>query len=177
MKKILILLFILCSCSSNSQVIKPSFVDEEFKPYVQEFKLIIKNPKYDNRVKNITIIFTDIPSAKKGYKTLAYCNMMFTENPVIYVDRSYYYSATPMSQQFTLLHEMGHCVCNRFHTENSEGIAGFLENILFKLGIATKKGYLSDGCPASILHPYEFSESCMMSHYFYYIEEFQKGCN
>lgn len=175
MKKLLIIILTCFSFSTNSQLYSAMTVDNEFVPYVQDFKLIVNNKKHDNKVKNISILFDDIK--KDGNEqTLAYCQMMFTDNPVIYVDRKEYYSATPMSREFTLLHEMGHCICSRFHTEQSRGMIGFFENILFHLGIVQKKGYLPDGCPSSLMHPYEFSESCMMSHYFYYIDEFKQGC-
>jgi hypothetical protein len=155
---------------------RSSSINNEFYPDIVEFRNIINHHKYDDKLDNLTILFDDIESTNKGYVTLAYCQMMFTDSPYIVVDRKEYYSATPMSRYFTVLHELGHCICNRFHTETSKGLTGFLEEFLFKLGIAEKKGYLPDGCPSSLMHPYSFSESCMLDHYFYYVEEFKQGC-
>ena len=176
MKKLFTIFLILLLNLGCAQIQRP-MVNDEFTPYVKDFELIVNNKQYDYKLQNLTILFEDIPSTGDGYQTVAYCSMMFTDKPSIYVDRKQYQYATPMSRQFTLLHELGHCVCNRFHTENSVGVVGFFENILFKLGLVTKKGFLKDGCPASIMHPYAFSESCMMTHYFYYIDEYKRGCN
>ena len=177
MKNILLILMLFFLKPTSFQVYRSTMVDNELAPYIQDFKLIVKNKKYDDRLNNISIIFEDIPKESDNYQTLAYCGMMFVEDPIIYVDRKSYKDATPMSKEFTILHEMGHCVCNRFHTEQSKGITGFLERILFNLGLVQKKGFLPDGCPSSLMHPFDFSESCMMRHYFYYIEEYKKGCN
>ena len=177
MKKILIFFIFLMSYSLNAQIYRSKTTDDEFLPYIEDFSLIVKNNIYNEKVKNISILFEDIPKSSNGDQTLAYCSMMFTDKPIIYVDRKSYYSANPMSREFTLLHEMGHCICDRFHTSQSKGVIGFFENILFYLGLVQKKGYLPDGCPSSLMHPYEFSQTCMMVHYFYYIEEFKKGCD
>jgi hypothetical protein len=150
--------------------------EEEFTPYLKDFKLIVKNKKFDKRIENTSIVFSDIPK-KDGMQQVAYCSLMFTDYPVIYVDRKTYYSSSPMSNEFTLLHELGHCVCNRFHTSLSQGIAGVWEKLLFKLGIAKEMESLPDGCPSSLMYPYDISETCMISHYFYYLNEFKEGCN
>lgn len=175
MKIILFVLLYLIPNICHNQVFQATMVDNEFVPHIQEFKLIVDNHKYDKKIENLGIIFADIPP-EKGTQVLAYCATMFTDYPFIYVDRKTYLSATPMSQQFTLLHELGHCICDRFHTSASRGVTGLWEKLLYALGLAKEKGVLEDGCPSSLMYPYEFSESCMMRHYFYYIEEFKQGC-
>jgi hypothetical protein len=176
MKLILLLLLLLTPNLCQNRIYQNAIVDEEFSPYLKDFQLIVKNNKFDQMVKNTSIIFSDMP-VKDGMQQIGYCAMMFTEYPVIYVDRKSYYSSSPMENEFTLLHELGHCICNRFHTSPSQGLAGVWEKLLFKLGIAKEMEALSDGCPSSLMYPYDVSETCMISHYFYYLNEFKKGCN
>lgn len=84
---------------------------------------------------------------------------------------SYYRSY--MEKYELIFHELGHCVLYRGHTEskNFEGFFGWIEKILFEIGIFEKKGYLKDTCPASIMHPYVLENYCFTKHFDYYMEE------
>ena len=146
-------------------------IDPEFKPYIEEFIYISKGKVKKEDFKNLTIgfhnykpndstagtcweygILTEIDISEKWWK----------ENPSIF------------QRQELVFHELGHCILHRAHTsppEYSSGFVSWFEKILFKLKILTKKGYLSDGCPSSIMHPYTLSESCINKNYYYYIDE------
>lgn len=178
MKLFIFLTVIFFSSCSNSQV-KKAYVDKELEPYVTEFKNILG----DNNSKlyileNTTIRINNIKQEKEKNRTLGECSYMLSSFPEIDIDQYYWNNSTPLSKQFTVYHELGHCVCNLFHTEEirEKSILDWFENILLKLKIVKRKGYLEDGCPASIMHPYEFSEWCMSEHYSFYIEQLQKTC-
>lgn len=70
-------------------------------------------------------------------------------------------------------HELGHCLLNRHHTDptSSAGFFGAFEGLMFDLGFWEKKGYLSDGCPSSLMHSRMIGSYCFQIHHDYYIEE------
>jgi len=165
---ILILFFSNVSCASDVRG-----VDPEFKDHVKDFGFLL--PEYREESKRLSIGFVDFPKTD-GDNTIGRCSLSITFNHTITIDREYWKTATPTSQYFTMLHEMGHCVCYLNHSEPTSGLVGKLEEFLFKIGIWTKKGYLEDGCPASIMHPNEFGEICSIRHFNYYINEFKQSC-
>lgn len=150
-------------------------VNNEFAPYIQDIRYLLHDSRYAYKIDNLSITFSDLGGDEKTQK-LGHCNMMFTDDPEIVIDHKSYYELSPTSRYFLMLHEGAHCLCNRFHTAESRGFVGFFENILFKLGIAKKKGFYKDGCPMSLMHPYEMTQSCMLDHFMEYIKEFQQGC-
>lgn len=165
------------SCSSVIADYTTRETHKEFKPYIQDFKYMIEGSRYEYKLKTNKIVFTTFPKDKNGkWNTIGKCYGMFQDNTIIYIDKEYWKYASPTSKAFTIYHELGHCICNNFHTEVSTGFIGFFEDIVFKLGLAEKKGYLWDGCPASLMHPSEFDEFCMLKHYMYYIDELTTSC-
>jgi hypothetical protein len=50
-------------------------------------------------------------------------------------------------------------------------------NALFLVGLAKEEPKLSDGCPYSIMHPYDMSEHCMSRNYIHYLSDLKKRCN
>ena len=81
---------------------------------------------------------------------------------------------SPLMRFELVLHEIGHCVLHRSHTERnytSNGITKWFEDMLFSLNVIKEKDRLYDSCPASIMHPYTINEHCFKKHYLYYTEE------
>jgi hypothetical protein len=66
------------------------------------------------------------------------------------VDKGSWEAATEAQRTQLIFHELSHCVLgHRFHITDT----------------------LSDGCPASVLYPYNFGNPCMSNHYDYYVRE------
>lgn len=166
----LILLFSSLSCSS----LTAGKINPEFDPYVKDFQILV--PEFKDQVEKVDIDFYDFKKKEKNFNTIGRCNYNLIEPNSITIDVEYWGYSSPTSKYFTVLHEIGHCVCHLPHSEVSTGFTGWLEDFLFDLGIWKKKGYLNDGCPASIMHPSEFSEFCALNHYYYYLEEFRQSC-
>lgn len=167
---ILILLFSTIACSSP----KIKGIDPEFKDYVQDFGVML--PEYKKDVENINIGFEDFYITKDDFNVIGRCYYNPLSPNTVSVDRMYWAFATPISRYFTILHELGHCVCYAPHSEATSGWIGTIEDFLFRLGVWKKRGYLEDGCPASLMHPTEFSQICAIRHFNHYIEDFKKVC-
>jgi hypothetical protein len=152
--------------------------DAVIEPYREEFSLIVSNKEIDYKLSHTDVIFGDLNSSKsKISRTLGTCYGMYTSKSFIIIDSEYWKYASSMSRAFTMYHEFGHCVCNLPHTQSSNSWYRPLEEILYKLKIVEKKYDLPDGCPSSLMHPYDLSESCMLNNYMYYLEELKKACN
>lgn len=174
--KILCLLLFLVSCSTGAQQLRPR-LDEELRPYKEDFIKLVNNPKLDGHFKVTEMFFEDLKTEKTSI--IGRCNNFDITYSIITIDPGYWRRASPTGRQFTAYHELAHCVCYSPHTQPSisqGGILGFLEELAFAIGIFKKKGFLPDGCPVSIMHPSEFSESCMLTHYNYYMQELKKRC-
>jgi hypothetical protein len=177
MRFIFLLLFI--SCSTNAQFLDP-IVDNELQPYLEDFEILIGENKHKHKLKKVTMVFADLnkglkPKDKK--RTLGQCEGMFEETTKIEIDIEYWKDATQLSKQFTVFHELGHCICTQGHTEIREGFwNGMLDRIKFALGMGVRKGYMQDACPASLMHPYEFDYFCMLRNFDYYMADLKKSC-
>lgn len=166
----LVLIFSVESCANvGTKVIEP-----EFQDYAKDFVSLM--PEYKEKVSQLGIGFRVFPENKKYSEIVGQCTYNFFYGNSIGIDRKYWETASPTSKYFTLLHEMAHCVCYVGHSESTKGWLGIMEEILFKIGIWKKKGYLWDGCPASIMHPSEFGDFCAWNYYYYYIEELKNSC-
>lgn len=157
-------LLISVNCCASVRTVHP-----EFKDYVEDFNKIV--PENSEKTNSIAIGFEDFSKTN----VIARCYYRMKGNRIS-VDPSYWKRSAPTSKYFTFLHEAAHCSCNAHHTEPTSGLAGVWELILFKLGIRERKGYLPDGCPASIMHPNDFGELCAIRHFNYYIKELRDTC-
>ena len=122
------------SCSSVFVDYTLKDTDKEFEPYIQEFSNIIKDSKNHYKIKKTKIVFHKF-KVKEGsnYMVLGKCYGMFSNTYLIRISEDYWKEASFISKQFTIYHELGHCVCNLFHTDTSHGSSGTFENILYKL--------------------------------------------
>lgn len=108
--------------------------------------------------------------SKKG-NTVGVCHPFIME---IDISASWWRQTTsPMEKMELVFHELGHCILRRGHTYRpvQGDFRAWLEDVGFKLGIFQEKHYLSDGCPASFMHPQMMGEHCVNKHFYYYIEE------
>lgn len=145
-----------------------------FDTYINEYKMLAKA----NGVK----LGSDIKVGFSKYNshTLGVCwlNPLWREidiNPEEWVEMREY-------QKYSLLfHELTHCYCGRGHDTHS-GIdydaAGidlvYLLNLI--MDPTSQPGFLSDGCPASIMYPSSRYDDCFFKHYGWYTKEMFMGC-
>jgi len=164
--KLLLFLLLLSSCSSFGK--KHKDIDPEFKRYVQKFIDLSSGKVKKEDLEGLTIGFVD----NDWSGTVGTCYPIFPNE--IDVNRDWWFETTSELKRTELIfHELGHCILHRSHTEPtmSGGIIGSIERFLFKIGVYEQKGYLDDGCPASIMNNYILSEKCFYKHYTYYIDE------
>lgn len=175
-------MFILFSGCTTAQMKEPEQEDKkkpgihkEFDPYVDKFIKASKGIVDKSDFKHTYIGFKNFEGTTAGtcwaYPVFDGLHVYFAHE--IEIDRGFWSYATDLEKEELMFHEFGHCYLFRPHTEVSpkKGFVGFMERLLFKLGILDKKGYLKDGCPASYMHPYTLSDKCIKDHYEYYIDE------
>jgi len=83
----------------------------------------------------------------------------------------------PWGRWALVMHEAGHCVLNRGHTELYDN--WFLK-VLGKyniLHVRNAKAYLRDQCPVSLMHPYDFGSWCVEQHLEHYVKELYEEGN
>lgn len=178
MKKILtILMFIFTLNVFGCATPKKYETDRTFTSYLEEFVMESKKLiTMDELNKKVIVEFHEYP---KHSTTLGTCHINFIVKNTIWISKEWWNRAytSEYDKMSVIFHELGHCVLYRYHTiEPEESINGdsfykWIERIMFKLGLYTPKGYLKDGCPASIMHPYHFGELCLIAHYDYYMNE------
>lgn len=165
---IISLLFITCTTykieDSQGPIINPAF-----KTYVQNFIDVSEGSVREEDFEYMGIKFADLKSSLAG---TCYVSPW---NSDIRIDKSWWKNnKSQLVREELLFHEFGHCVLYRSHTipTSHSGFAGWLERLLFKLGILNKqKEYLDDGCPSSYMYPYVIGEYCIEVHYYYYLKE------
>jgi hypothetical protein len=178
MKNIIIILSIFLSNSCSSEMIENNFkqtVDYEFESYLKDYKTIInskdnsKEKLYDSRIDRLSVNFADLDK-----NVLGECTWQFDGSYKIEISKSYWKTSTFIGKQFLIYHELEHCVRFRPHShlkKKKEDIWDYIEALGQFLGIIEKKGFFKDGCPDSIMYPYDTSELCNINHYNEYIEE------
>ena len=173
---ILLIIFALsCATSEKNVYISPlpkkviHHIDEEFQPYIEEFIYRSKGLVERRDFKYVTIrLVEDI----KG-DTVGTC-LPWLFNRVIEIEKKSWDRYGQIDREQLMFHEFGHCILWREHTEPPEKTGGFvnwLENLMFKIGLWKKKGYMDDGCPVSYMHPRMIGSDCVEKHYEYYMEE------
>lgn len=167
----LILTFLFTtSCSSARMSRKHEGIDPKIQPYIEETIIASKGRLTKEHFEDLTAGFKKY---EKG-TTAGTCWPMPWLTEIDISEDWWYYNQSSLARFELILHEVGHCILKRHHTEkhySSNGISQWFESMLFKTGILKEKDKLYDGCPSSIMHPYVLSESCFMKHYLYYIEE------
>lgn len=178
MKNIIIILSLFLSSSCSGEMIQNNFkqtVDPEFEYYLKEYKTIInskdgsKKELYDNRIDKLSINFADLEK-----NVLGECTWEIDGSYKIEISKIYWQNSTFIGKQFLIYHELEHCVRFRPHThikKKKEDFWDYLEALAQALGLIKKQGFFKDGCPDSIMYPYDTTELCNINHYNEYIEE------
>lgn len=172
MKNILFLIilgFLVANCAtarSNSSTYP--YMEEQFHEYVDDFVKDSKGSVTQRQLYMTSMEFDDLEGSIAG---------MCIPNPLgsqIYVDVDWWNSHTDrLDREQLIYHELGHCVLLRMHTEPSKdgGFYGWLERLVYRVGIKEDPTLLPDRCPISYMDPYTLDSSCINSHRDYYIEE------
>jgi hypothetical protein len=160
-KLTLLLVLFLSGCSSLYGFKKHKGIDSEFQPYMSEIIEFSQGSIKQSQLKYLTIGFSDLESPVVGR-----CSLITKE---IDIDRKFWKYSSYQRRMETLMHEIGHCVLYRYHTDTKDDI---FHDFFIDIGIFKAQNDLWDGCPSSIMHPYEVGLYCFNKHYIYYIEEF-----
>jgi len=146
-------------------------IPPEVQPLVNQYKILAGDHNI-HFSRSLTIGFTEIK--EDSIIGLCHYGPGFRE---IDLDKNFWDDATETQKKTLAFHELTHCLCGRGHDygfmqlypEASEHRMTFL---FFK----REKGYMSDGCPLSIMHPIIISDRCIDKHYNHYIEEMWERC-
>jgi len=180
MRRVLLYIFLVFAvgpcCStvtvtpSMKKVTPIFYADQEFIPHIDKFLKLSKRPWL--KIRNHTVFGTlGYSDPEDDSSTVGLCEYFFKR---VTIDDYYWKWLSETGREALIFHELGHCTLFRGHTDIKEDdgtIEYKIENFLFSLGVFEKKGYLKDGCPASIMHPYMFSDKCLKKHRKYYMEE------
>jgi hypothetical protein len=175
MKKILLTLCLCLSCSNNSirYIAKQKGIDKKFDPYIENYKHIIQaDEKIEKRFEKLSINFADL----KG-NTIGVCYWLLDGETEIEIDKKYWKSSSSgkIGREFLVYHELEHCIRYRMHSHKTDRIekdfADYFVDFLFWLNIIEKEGFFPDGCPNSIMYPYDVGSYCRENHYYDYLKE------
>lgn len=158
------------TCCSHTQKDnhKDPAISIEFLPYVYQFVKDSQGLVTYRDLINLDMSFADFDDNKAGT-----C-YQGASNQVIKINRQWWKEHKNKRQRLELIyHELGHCILDRRHTAptSSKGLGGNVERTFFDLGFYQDIPPLSDGCPASFMHPYTVDLKCINKHYDYYIDE------
>jgi hypothetical protein len=174
MKILLIISLLFQSCSVHPIFVEKRGIDPAFAHHVAEYRGLIGKNKYSEKFKRLHINFSN----KLNDNTMAVCYIRILQGEYeILINQKMWNRSHLLSQEFTIYHELEHCIRKRMHTNDDYEIEKFIdiiETIGFYLNILEVKGYLPDGCPYSVMHSDEFSYRCYQLHYFHYKKEIKE---
>lgn len=155
----LISLMFCFSCSAHF-VKKHRGIDPAIEPYISE---IIEGS--EGKLTRKHFDFFSMGFDELDPKTLGVCKPLVREMSF----KTSYWSRTSEEGRLELvMHEVGHCILNRYHTNPK---FWFLHDVWIDLGFVPNTGYLNDFCPSSIMHPSEMGWYCFIKHKKYYMDE------
>lgn len=164
---ILVVILICVSCSKFKIIKEYDNVDPEFDSYVEEFAQVSDGKYSPERLNSLTIGFT----SKFEEEVYAVCNQAFNVNEID-VNRNWWKSASYQDRYQVMMHEMGHCVLQRQHSDFPGGsIVHELEKLCNSIGLFKSVPELLDYCPGSLMSADMVSTFCLQKHDKYYINE------
>jgi hypothetical protein len=111
-------------------------VEDEFKPYVDRFSIEAKNNHYEVDVGRVDIVFTDIPK-RDGHVVLGEC---LYNDQIILVNYMPWTRLTAIRKEVTVFHELGHCVLDRVHIQDTVK----QKSIMMPIGLPSDKDYTTN---------------------------------
>ena len=148
----------------------------EIREFVNEF-IADSHGKFTDRKQLTPIYIATLEYSDKGYGVIGLCYWgLWGSQRRIELDQVFLDTQSRLERKALVYHELGHCACNRDHTDY---IASWLVGILDKAGVdhVRAAGYYPDGCPRSLMHPFNVGYSCLATHWDQYKVELFKQCN
>lgn len=123
-----------------------SSIETDLNTYVDYFEKAAAAYRVPINMKNLTVKFVDSFPVETW---VGLCESGIGVGKYVSIRRDYFKNA-PMETKYTLMiHELGHCVLGKDHVE----------------------GYLTGGCPKSIMHPSDALFGCFFKNQDYYFRE------
>lgn len=104
------------SCNKDENI--DLFVDPALQEYFDRFVV-------EGALRNVTVNYTE--SRVSGYLkiitqsgVIGQCAHNDTKPNTVIIDQLYWNTATDLEKEFVVFHELGHCVLNREHLDNSD---------------------------------------------------------
>ena len=173
---LLFVFLIACSSISNLPDNRKEFegIHPELIPYVNDFIRLV-DPHYDkNRLSSLSIGKREINDGN----IVGLCKFLGTNSYVeIVIDSPFWRRADSFEKEVLMLHELGHCLCNIYHS-HLEGNYDKNFNPFSTDNPAEllKNGYLEDKCPTSIMHPSVLLSACYRKHRDFYRQNLRVQC-
>lgn len=176
-KKVIIpILLLLSSCGYH----RFSEVDNQLKPYVDEYIELSKPLKFDSKMR--LVVLSAGFSEDMLDNVVGVCKSYPDHSREIEIDAIYWSLQSERSKKNLMFHELTHCLCNRGHDHKygpyrpveqeyrgADQSWSYLEY--------EENGYFIDGCPNSLMHPIMVSPMCLSKYWDHYISEMFENCN
>lgn len=120
------LLVVLVIANVKMHIPAEAGIDPRLKPYVETFLKYCKLYKTDcSKTAKFKIVLVKIPDRKELFKLLGLpfgtvIGQCWERSNEIHISEDYYKSSTPVEMESLLIHELGHCILDLDHTEDTE---------------------------------------------------------
>lgn len=183
MKKYLILLsFIVLSLVSSCGAKDKKFdnIDPNLAPLINEYKSQLSDKLKLPKISIAPRLTAGFSDKFDDTETVGICKSWYDNDSEIEILKSFWEKSDEKTRAVLVWHEVTHCVCNRNHTHAGGAYPEPKDGLFSLTGLSgaelEKKGYFSDFCPTSIMHPYILSHYCIVKHWDHYKLEMLEGC-
>lgn len=173
------ILLYMPACSTTKTVHVPQTKQKPSNPvfevYIASYRQVIGKNEYRDK---FDVLYVNFANLKEN--TIGLCWWFPTGDLRIEIDKTYWKTSDFDEKKFLIYHELEHCIRNRLHTDKKheiKDIFDFFEKIGYYIGIFVKKGFLLDGCPASLMSYSAMGSTCRNKHYLHYINELKNYKN
>ncbi len=172
MFNILTILALLFALSKKDEIIvnNTKNAESEVQVFVEDYKKLMNGIVDEKIIDNVKITMADLDTTKAG--------VCWPENkPVtIQIDRVTWELYDENRREILVFHELGHCVCDLEHV-HFLGQYSREQKPPEKEEDRLRSGFLEDGCPVSIMHPFVLSSQCYSKHRQHYRYELHLRCH
>ena len=157
-------------CSTPINKDENETYDREFAKYVELFKKDMGSKIRPDSFRKVTIRFGDLEDSKTGL-----CEFIpIWGHSIITIDRQFWKNKDEYKKKELMYHEFGHCICGIAHTweygayPEADGSTKPSGN--------ESEGFFLDGCPQSMMFPYELDTDCVIKHWEEYKKDIYNRC-
>ena len=181
---LLVVLIFFLSNTTSAQVREtslPPTIEPIYRDYVWDFISRSHGLVTFLDFQYLTIKTTRMEYSEKREGRIGLCTwgMLGITRSRIDIDPTFFNHQSILRQWSLLFHEIGHCVCNENHPD-IETPEHWIVRFLNRLHINHRRInqiYLHDGCPRTLMYPYDLSQSCLLAHQDYYVQEMFGHCH